>query len=78
MSSISFSLPYACDKVTLGIYNILGQKIVELVNGSLEGGNYTVQWNGTNSSGECVSSGVYLYRIEAGEFAQNKKMLLLK
>ena len=64
--------------VTVEIYNILGQSIRMLVNEAKAPGTYKVEWNGTADNGNTVSSGVYLYRIQAGEFVESKKMLLLK
>ncbi len=60
-------------KVTLTVYNILGQIIVTLVNQNLQAGNHEVNFNGSN-----ISSGVYFYRLNAGSFTSTKKMLLLK
>jgi phosphatidylserine/phosphatidylglycerophosphate/cardiolipin synthase-like enzyme len=59
--------------VTLKIFDILGREIATLVNEQLRPGNYSIQWNGSS-----LSSGVYFYRIEAGNFRQTKKMLLQK
>jgi len=49
-----------------------------IINGSQTAGYKTIQWNATNNLGEPVSAGLYLYTIEAGEFRQAKKMVLLK
>ena len=59
-------------------YNITGQRITTLVSGRLEAGSHTVVWNGRDETGKTVSSGVYLYRVKAGEFVETKKMVLLK
>ena len=64
--------------VTLSIYDMLGREITQLVNISQEAGFKSVQWDATDSMGRPVSAGVYLYQIEAGEFVQTKKMVLLK
>ncbi|HDL01692.1 MAG TPA: hypothetical protein ENH23_05605, partial [candidate division Zixibacteria bacterium] len=58
--------------------NLLGQQIKQIVDQQYAAGNYRVTWNGTNSSGDKVSSGLYFYRIETETFAATKKMLLLK
>ena len=64
--------------VNITIYDMMGRQISTLVS-SLQGADYkSIQWNGTNDAGQPVSAGVYLYRIEAGEFRQTKKMVLLK
>jgi hypothetical protein len=74
---ISFELP--CQSpVRLDIFNILGQKVITLINKTLPAGRYEVNFDGRDSRGKVLASGVYLYRLEAGEFAQSMKMTLLK
>ncbi len=69
---LSFSIPHST-YATLKIYNTLGQEIAALVSDNLQPGTYTKQWNATN-----VASGVYYYRLQAGEFVQTRKLLLLR
>lgn len=76
-TDISFSLPIA-GQVKLVVYNILGAEVATLVDEVRSAGVHRVSWNGTNSSGQQVASGIYLYRLTAGDFAATKKMLLLK
>ena len=76
-TTIHFALPRLSD-VKLVIYNILGQRVITLVDEKLNPGEYDVVWNGNDGHGRAVSSGVYFYRIEAAEFVNSKKMLLLK
>lgn len=76
-TTIRFALPEAAS-VSLTIYNIRGQLVKTLVNGSLEAGYHQVQWDGSSELGEKVSSGLYFYRLESGDFQQVKKMLLVK
>ena len=64
--------------VTITIYDLLGNVVNNLVNCNQSSGYKSVQWNGRNNQGQPVSAGVYLYSIEAGEFRQTKKMILLK
>lgn len=64
--------------VTLRVYNIAGQKVRTLVNSQKEAGSYRVCWNGKDDGGEPVASGVYIYRIQAGDFAHSRRMLLLR
>ncbi len=71
-TSINFALPKS-EFVSLKIYNILGEEIASLVNNKLQAGNHSYQFDGSN-----LASGVYLYRIEAGEFQDVKKMILIK
>lgn len=65
-------------QVNLSIYNILGQHIRTLVNEYQASGLKRVKWNGEDGDGKKASSGIYFYEIEAGDFSQTKKMLLLK
>ena len=64
--------------VVLTVYDMLGKEITQLVNTSQQAGFKSVQWNATDSMGRSVSAGVYLYQIQAGEYVQTKKMVLLK
>ena len=64
--------------VTLSIYDMLGREITQLVNTTQEAGFKSVQWDAKDSMGRPVSAGVYLYQIQAGDFVQTKKMVLLK
>ncbi|MDP7610047.1 MAG: T9SS type A sorting domain-containing protein, partial [Candidatus Marinimicrobia bacterium] len=64
--------------VTLSIYDMLGKEITQLVNTTQQAGFKSVQWDAKDSMGRPVSAGVYLYQIQAGEFVQTKKMVLLK
>jgi flagellar hook assembly protein FlgD len=64
--------------VKLIVYDILGKEVKTLVNGEKDAGSYNVQWNGTNNNGVNVSTGIYIYRITAGSFIQEKKMILMK
>ena len=77
-TTISFSIPQY-SKVDLSIYNIKGQKINTLTHDNFNEGNYIIIWNGDNKSGESVSSGVYLFRLNVdGKNEAMKKCLLLK
>ena len=67
---ISFQLPVA-SWVTLKVYNMLGEVVATLVNGAMDAGFKSVEWNGSG-----LASGVYLYRITAGNFTDAKKLLL--
>ena len=64
--------------VNITIYDMLGNVVNNLVNANQSSGYKSLQWNATNNQGEPVSAGVYLYTIEAGDFRQSKKMILLK
>jgi len=71
-TKIKFDLPYP-EFVQIEVYNILGQRVKSLLNKKMNGGNHSVDFNSKN-----LSSGVYYYRIEAGEFQDVKKMILIK
>ena len=64
--------------VNITVYDMLGNVINNLVNANQSSGYKSIQWNATNNQGAPVSAGVYLYTIEAREFRQTKKMILLK
>lgn len=64
--------------VSLKIYDMLGREIAVLVNEVLSPGSKLVKWNGTNTSGSAVSSGVYFYKLETSSFIETKKMMFVK
>ena len=64
--------------VNIVIYDLMGKKIKTLVSGFQTAGSENINWNATNNQGEPVSAGVYLYKIQAGDFVDTKKMILLK
>lgn len=72
ITTIEFSLPVS-GLVTLKIYNVLGQEIAELLNGEMKAGNYSIKFDASK-----FSSGMYLYKLTAGNFTSVKKLLLLK
>ncbi len=77
ITRIGFDLPFA-STTRLDIYSILGRKVKTLVDSYLSPGGYTVYWHGDDALGRKVSSGVYFYRLQAGDFVASRKMLLLK
>ena len=64
--------------VTLKVFDMLGREIIQLVNTNQKAGFRSVQWDATDNMGRAVSAGVYLDQIQAEEFVQTKKMVLLK
>ena len=64
--------------VSLEIYNVLGQLVRVLVNESRPAGNFSVIWDGKNNSGISAPSGVYLYNLKTANFAETKKMIMMK
>jgi predicted outer membrane repeat protein len=76
-TQIKYDLPEDA-LVSITIYDIMGRNIKSLVNSNQSAGYRSIQWNATNNLGEPVSAGMYIYMIQAGEFRQTKKMVLLK
>ncbi|MBD3342368.1 MAG: T9SS type A sorting domain-containing protein [Candidatus Lokiarchaeota archaeon] len=76
-TTIRFQLPAAC-KVKLIIFNSLGQIVRTLIHDYKNPGFHEAYWDGTDDVGNSVSSGIYLYRLEAGEFVRMKKMVLVR
>ncbi|MCI0531417.1 MAG: T9SS type A sorting domain-containing protein, partial [candidate division Zixibacteria bacterium] len=76
-TQIRFNVP-AASQVSLDVYDILGRKVRTLVNDYLTAGVKQILWDGKNQSGDQVASGVYFYRMTAGDYNQIKKMVLLK
>ncbi len=76
-TQIEFGIPTA-NQVKLEIHNITGQKVATLVDRQFEAGNHVIQWDGKDTNGQPVASGIYFYRLQAGDFAETKKMLYLK
>jgi hypothetical protein len=74
---LGFDLPTA-SHVKLTVFNVLGQQVNTLVDEELVAGSHTVEWDGTTHSGDMAATGVYFYRIDAGDFVETKKMMLLK
>jgi hypothetical protein len=77
VTTIQYALPKASD-VKIEIYNILGQRVRMLVDEHQDPGYKMIHWDGKDNRGVEVSSGIYLYRIQAGDFEKCKKMILLK
>ena len=76
-TSIRFDLPKD-SYVTLKVYDVLGREIKTLVSEFKPAGSYLVTWDGKDKYGRKVSSGVYFYRMTAGEFTKVRKMIITK
>lgn len=72
VTQIKFTIPEK-SYVKLSVYNLIGQKVADLINSELNAGEYTVTFNANG-----LSSGVYIYRLESGNFVSTKKMILMK
>jgi hypothetical protein len=78
-TTIAFDIPENKEAhVRLNVYNIRGQLVRTLVNETMDEGSYKIEWDGKNNNGRSVASGVYFYRIVAGEFSKTRKMVILK
>ncbi len=76
-TAINFHLAEQAD-VHVAVYDMMGRQIATLVSQSMVAGSYTTSWNGKDSAGQSVASGVYLYKIVAGNFTASRVMTLLK
>jgi len=76
-TSIQYNLAHTGD-VSLNVYNIVGQKVRTLVNDAQAFGEHKVIWNGMSDDGRLTAGGLYFYRLQAGDFVQTRKMLLIK
>ncbi len=79
-TTISYSLPKDTEpvRVKLTVYDIRGRTVSVLADRVQDGGDYTVNWDGTDEAGRQVASGVYFYRLRAGSFTATRKMVMLK
>jgi len=77
VTTLRYDLPEN-GNVNITIYDMLGRQVKALINQNQDAGYRSVVWNATNNYGEPVSAGIYLYQIQAGEYMQTKKMVLLK
>jgi len=77
VTKISFAVPVETN-VELSVYNVLGQKVRTLANEAKKPGYYSVVWDGKDSKGESLPSGVYFYKMTADGFSSTMKMILLK
>ncbi|MCK4577793.1 MAG: T9SS type A sorting domain-containing protein [Candidatus Marinimicrobia bacterium] len=77
VTNITYALPQS-ERVVLSIYNLLGRRVVDLVNEVQPAGAYTVQWDAKDRSGRSLATGIYFYHLTAGNFVMIKKMVLIK
>ncbi len=76
-TTISFDLPTS-GIARLDVLNVLGQVVATLIDAKLDAGHHSAQWNGHNSGGESVSSGVYFYRLSCSGSTVTRKMMIVK
>ncbi len=82
-TNIKFAIPYTGSlnrkvNVRLAIYNVMGQRVCELLNEPKAPGYYTIKWDGRDARGRLLPAGIYFYRIEAGKFTSTKKLVRIK
>ena len=77
ITTIKYSIPLQTD-ISLVIYNLMGQEVMRWDEESVPAGYYEKIWKGTTRTGISVASGVYFYRLQAGDFVRTRKMVLLK
>jgi hypothetical protein len=78
-TTIAYDIPEGKEVfVRLNVYNIRGQLVRTLVNETMSEGSYKIQWDGKDNNGRYTSSGVYFYRIQAGDYSKTRKMVILK
>ena len=77
VTTLRYDLPEGA-LVNITIYDMMGRQVKTLMNDQQTAGHRSLQWNATNNAGSPVSAGIYLYMIQAGEFRQTRKMVLLK
>ena len=76
-TTISYSLPLE-GNISLNVYNVKGQLVRQLIDGSQLEGHYEVVWNGKDNNEKSVSSGIYFYKLSTKDETIMKKMLMLK
>lgn len=76
-TTIAFEIPYR-SHVIITVQNILGQEVARLIDKELSTGSYSVRWDGNDQGGETMPTGVYLYRMAAGDAVISRKMILIK
>ncbi|HQV33524.1 MAG TPA: T9SS type A sorting domain-containing protein [Calditrichia bacterium] len=74
---IRYHLPHP-GRVQLAVYNIIGQRIIYLVDEEQRAGEKMVRWDGMDQRGRPVGSGIYIYRLQVGDFVESKQMLLVR
>ena len=77
-TTVRIAVPELDESVTLTVHNVAGQEVARLVDQVLDAGSYHVTWDGTDSQGVKVGSGVYVFRMVAGSFAESRRVTLLK
>jgi len=77
VTTIRFDIPQE-SHVRMDVYNVMGQRVRTLMNGTMQPGFHAVRWDGTNDMGKSLASGMYIYRIQSSKFTSVKKLVLMK
>lgn len=77
VTTIEYQLPEKT-QVNIVIYNVLGEQVAELMNGIQQRGHHSVTWDGLFAGNKPAPSGLYIYRMKAGDYVETKRMILLK
>ncbi len=76
-TTIRFDLP-SSGEAELSLFNLTGQRVAKLIRGFREMGSYTLRWDGTDDAGRALASGMYIYRLTAGDRVETRKLMLLR
>ncbi len=74
---IRFALP-SDEQVELAVYNLAGQQVAMLVEGRRQAGTYAINWDGRDQSRRALATGLYFYRLKAGDRVETRKLMLLR
>jgi photosystem II stability/assembly factor-like uncharacterized protein len=77
-TQIRFEILGAKENIRLSVFDVTGREVITLAEGEFMVGVYSVEWNGHDSHGKPLATGIYFYRLEAGELVQTKKLTLLR
>lgn len=77
-TTLKFDVPKNSDLLELAVYNILGKKVKTLYSGGVKAGNFSYKWDGKNSAGNIMPTGVYFAILKTKNFTQTIKMMLIK
>lgn len=76
-TTIHYTLPED-SQVSIVIHDLLGKKVAQILSSTQPSGTHSIKWNGTDQQGNLVPAGIYFYQLQAGDFVQTKKMVLMK
>jgi hypothetical protein len=76
-TNFNFSLPTTAN-VRLEVYNILGQRVITVIDGEYSAGSHSVSWDGQDERGNSLASGVYFSKFQAGDYSTHRKMVIVK